>query len=194
MAKRRTPSHESYEKFEPTDDRDYTLVVSNGLAYRETFAPEDADDIQVAIEMLIDAKSMIADKTQWIPTEWKHEGGLSTYMKIVKAVDRHGDDVRPTASYAKRWTLLGSIEAAAPSHYTPDSQRIALNAMQLAIEGWISLGYNHDDRRQQEQKQAIVGIDDYIDDEMAREGHSRCLSTLDEAIQLLTDEKQKQSE
>ena len=169
----------SYWSFEPTDDRDFTLMVSNGLAYRDTL-PDEFDE--KAEDLLRDALELIADETKWIPTTHEHEGGLSTYYRTIKAVDKHGEHTRPTASIAVRWTMLGAIECAAQKHYTPNSLRIALNAMQLTIEGWISLGYNHDDRRQQEQKQAIVGMDDYIDDDMADRGHERCVEALKEAI------------
>ena len=177
-----------FEKFAPTADRDYALIVSNGLAYRETFPSEDAEDIAKAVDLLNDALKMIEDKEKWMPTDTEHEGGLSTYFRTITAVDKHGESVRSTTSIAVRWTMLGAIECAAQKHYSPDSQRIALNAMQLAIEGWISLGYNHDKRRIQEQRQAIVGIDDYCDDEMARNGHSRCVAILVDAIHRLAHE------
>ena len=178
-----------YEQFEPTEKRDYTLMVNDGLAYRDTFPDEDADDIQKALDLLADAKSLIKDKTKWIPTTWEHEGGISTALHAVKAVDKHGERVsRPSSTLAVRWTMLGAIESAATRHYTPNSLRIALNAMQLTIESWISLGHNHDDRRIQEQKQAIVEMDSYLDDDMARDGHNRCLSCLDEAVSLLSKE------
>ena len=175
-------SIEAYEKFEPTDKRPYTLIVSRGLAYRETFPDEDDFDTEKALDLLNHTKEMIEDKQNWMPLTYEHEGGLSTYFEPIKAVDKHGDRCPPSFSIAKRWTLLGAIECAATKHYTPDSLRIALNAMQMAIEGWISLGFNHDDRRQQEQKLAIAGLDDYIDDAMARDGHNRCLSILNDAI------------
>ena len=177
-----------YEKFEPTDDRDYALIVSDGLAYRETFPSEDAEDIGKAVDLLNDALKMIEDKEKWLPTDIEHEGGLSTYYRTIKAVDKHGEGVRPTASIAVRWTMLGAIESAAQRHYTPDSLRIALNAMQLAIDGWISLGCNHDKRRIQEQKSAITSFDDYCDDDMAKEGHSRCVAVLVDAIHRLAHE------
>ena len=178
----------SYWKFDPTDDRDFTLHVSDGLAYRDTMPAEDADDVQKALDLLTDAESMIQDKTNWIPTDHEHEGGLSTYYQWILAVDKHGSRIeRPASSLAVRWTLLGAIKSAATRHYTPDSYRIALNAMQLTLHGWISLGFNHDDRRRQEQESDIIGLDDYIDDDMARQGHERCLSALSEAIQLLSD-------
>ena len=178
----------SYWKFEPTDDRDFTLHVSDGLAYRDTMPLEDADDLQKALDLLTDAESMILDKTHWIPTVHEHEGGLSTYFQWILAVDKHGNRVeRPASLMAERWTLLGAIKSASTRHYTPDSYRIALNAMQLTLHGWISLGFNHDDRRRKEQEADIIGLDDYIDDDMARQGHERCLSALSEAIQVLSD-------
>ncbi|MXZ44681.1 MAG: hypothetical protein F4Z01_06890 [Gammaproteobacteria bacterium] len=173
-----------YEKFEPTDKRDYTLHVNNGLAYRDTMPKEDDFDTEKALDLLKDARSVIADKTNWIPTVDDHSDPYQ--ISPILVVDKHGDKLqRPASSLAVRWTLLGAIKSAATRHYSPDSYRIALNAMQLAIEDWISLGYNHDDRRRKEQEYAIIGMDDYIDDDVARQGHQRCLDALQDAIKVL---------
>ena len=183
----------SYWKFDPTDDRDFILHVNDGLAYRETMPSENPEDIQKAYDLLFDAKQMIEDKTKWMPFRYEHEGGLSTYYEPIKAVDKHGDKCRPTYSnVVAQLTLLGAIEASAPKHYTPDSLRIGLNAMQLVIEGWISLGNNHDERRQQEQKQAICGLEEWLDDADAM--HNACLSALDEAMYKLADELPPESD
>ena len=186
MCKRHSshPHLMAYEKFEPTVERDYTLIVSNGLAYRENMPTnEDVDDTEKALAILTEARSTIEDKTKWMPTDWDVADPMD--WKHIKAVDKHGNSVLTTSICAVRWTLLGSLDRASHSHYTPDSFRIALNAMQMAIEGWVSLGYNHDDRRRREQMLDIIGIDEYIDDDMEREGHSRCVSTLDDAIKVL---------
>ena len=175
----------SYWKFDPTDDRDFTLHVNDGLAYRDTMPDEDADDLQKAFTLLNHARELIADKENWIPTDTDASDPYN--MTPILAVDKHGEKVsRPSLSIVARYTLLGAIECAATKHYTPDSLRIALNAMQLTLHGWISLGFNHDDRRRQEQKWDIIALDDYIDDDMARQGHERCLSALDEAIGILS--------
>ena len=167
----------SYWKFDPTDDRDFTLHVSNGLAYRDTLADEFDEKAE---DLLRDAVELIADEMKWMPSDsdvsdpmnWKH----------IKAVDSLGNRCNPSSTVAVRWTLLGTIESAYQRNYTPNSLRIALNAMQLTIEGWISLGFNHDDRRRIEQYHTIIGLDDYIDDEMAQRGHERCVDALKEAI------------
>ena len=167
----------SYWKFEPTDDRDFTLHVNNGIAYRDTL-PDEFDD--KSADMLRDALELIADETKWMPTDFDVSDPMS--WKHITAVDRLGNRCNPSCPTAVRWTLLGAIHNAYHRNYTPNSLRIALNAMQLTIEGWISLGYNHDDRRQQEQYGDIIGLDQYMDDDQERNGHRRCVDTLKEAI------------
>ena len=169
-----------YEKFPPTDERDFTLIVNAGLAYRDTM-PNECDD--KAVCLLHDAKSLVEDKTQWMPHEFDVSDPMS--WKPIKAVDSHGSRVNPSSLIAVRRTALGAIECAWHRNYTPESLRIALNAIQLAIQGWISLGYNHDKRRQREQYDAITGLDDYCDDDMARDAHPRLMDIFDRAIKAL---------
>lgn len=179
-----------YEQFPPTDKRDYTLIVCDGLAYRSEM--DDSDYDPKAMDILDEATSIITDKCHWIPTEIESCKVNPRYYERILATDNKGNRCSPTASYAERFTLLGALDRASQNHYTPNSQRIAMNAMQRAIQGWISLGYNHDKRRQQEQREDVVGIDDYIDQDMEREGHSRCLSILEDAKQVLAKVRDKQ--
>ena len=174
-----------YEKFEPTAERDYTLIVCNGLAYRETM-PSEYDE--QALCLLQHAQSLVEDKNSWMPTDFDVSDPMD--WKHIKARDTKGNTVNPSSSLACRWTMLGAIECASHKHYSPDALRIALNAIQLSIEGWISLGYNHDKRRLREQKEAIIGLDEYIDDDMEREARPRMMSIFDAAIKTLESVKQ----
>ena len=167
----------SYWKFDPTDDREFTLHVNNGLAYRDTLSDESDEKAE---DLLRDALALIADETKWMPTDFDVSDPMD--WKHITAVDSLGNRCNPSCSTAVRWTLLGAVRKAHHRNYTPNSLRIALNAMQLTIVGWISLGFNHDDRRQQEQYQDIIGLDDYIDDDMEQHGHERCVNALKEAI------------
>ena len=176
----------SYEQFPPTVERSYTLIVSAGLAYRKDMPQDDGKHWSAAMEILTRSKAVISDRQKWIPTEWELEGGNSVHMVVMKAVDPDGNRINPEAVHkAVKWTLLGALEAEGFHSHSDDAFRVALNALQMAIEGWVSLGHDSDKRRRQEQKDAIVGIDEYIDDDMAREGHSRCVSILDDAIKVL---------
>lgn len=122
-----------YERFAPTADRDYTLIVSDGCAYRDSL-PGEYDP--KAMDLLRAARETISDKHCWIPTV--HEPGYASRM--ILAVDRRGDGVNPCSSIAVRWTLLGSIDRAYQEHYSPDALRISMNAMQMSIDGLSDSG------------------------------------------------------
>ena len=140
-----------------------------------------------AMDILIDAEKTICDKAMWMPMDTDIDWSNNAALIPVLAWDEHGNRCAPTSSDARRWTLLGALDLAAQKHFSPGAkaQRIAMNAMQCAIEGWISLGDYNNKWRQQEQRSAVAGIDDYIDDEMARDGHNRCLSILEDAKKVL---------
>ena len=169
-----------YEKFPPTDERDYTLIVYNGLAYRDSM-PNEFD--LKALNLLQEAKSLVEDKTKWMPADFDVSDPLD--WKHIMAIDCKGNRVNPSSSLAVKRTMLGAIDCAWHKNYSPDSLRIALNAIQLSIDGWISLGYNHEKRRIREQKEPIVGLDDYCDDDMARDAHPRMMEIFDKAIKAL---------
>ena len=176
------PKWREYERFDPNpaEGRNFTLIVMNGCAYRDTMPDEFCGK---ALDLLNEVRTTIEDKTKWMPTDLDVSDPMD--WKFVLAVDSLGNRTNPSCSTAIRFTLLGAIERAGRIHYTPDAMRIALNGMQLAIEDCIRLGNAHERFRIREQKESIVGIDEYIDDEMAREGHERCLAYLDSAIQHL---------
>ncbi len=169
-----------YEKFEPTAERDYTLIVCNGLAYRENLADEYDEQ---AVNLLQHAQSLVENKNSWMPSDFDVSDPMD--WKHIKARDAKGNSVNPSSSLTVRRTMLGAIECAWHKHYSPDSLRIALNAIQLSIDGWISLGYNHDKQRLREQYEAIIGLDDYCDDDMARDAHPRMIEIFDKAIKAL---------
>lgn len=197
MAKKKQKKQEpfekwhGYEQFPPNKEarRDFTLIVNDGLAYRDAIDTNEYDE--KAWDILVEATTIIADKTMWMPIDTEADPSDPVYYRYILSTDDKGNRCEPTSSFARRWTLLGALDLASQKHYSPDSKRIAFNALQCAIEGWISLGDYHDKRRQQEQRHAIAGIDDYIDHEMESEGHERCLSILEDAKKVLAPVRDK---
>ena len=129
-----------YEKFPPTDDRDFTLIVCNELAYRDNLPP---DKDPKSIDILTDAKAKIVEKPHY--------------------------------------SMLDAIKQASHKYFTPGAVtlRIAMNALQLVMEGMVILGYDHSSNRKRYQED---GIREFCQDDTTVE---MILSTFDEAIEAL---------
>ena len=141
-----------YEQFKPTGDRDFTLIVVDGLAYRDTLPPDTQR--AEAINLLQDAKRLVETKT--VKRGYVRED-LYQGSKMLDAF-RQASHRYDTRTY---WS--------------------ALDALQLAMEGFITLEPDHSRHRKIEQEGGIVAFTDQVDTTT-----EMIIAIFGEAIDLLT--------
>ena len=145
-----------YESFEPTDERDFTLIVHNGLAYRDTL-PDNTERAE-AILLLQDAKALV--ETDTVNHGYVKQRGYTGSAML--------DALRETKS--SKYMVFAYDRG----YWS------AMDALQLAMEGWITLESDSSRHRGVQQEGGIVAFTDQEDTTT-----EMVLATFDEAIELL---------
>ena len=101
--------------------------------------------------------------------------------KDVKSIDLL-IDAKQTIETTQSWEMLGAIRLASRKENTWSAQRlrIAMNALQLVMEGWVILGQDNSEIRRIEQEGTITSFTDQDETTIAM-----ILATFDEAIECL---------